>query len=400
MIERAKDAVLYTDDNQEIIDAVSSWWTNTHGHLHPHIVSAINRQLEQLEHVIFSGFTHSAAEQLAQLLLKRIPYHNRVFLSDNGSTAVEAAIKMALQYWHNRGVAKSRILAFSDAYHGDTFGSMSTSARGVFTAPFHPLLFQVDFIPTPSPGRSDALDAFRSHINEHKGQIAAFIFEPLVLGSAGMLMYEPAQLDELIALCKQEGILVIADEVMTGFGRTGKFLATDYCIHKPDIICLSKGITGGFMALAANTVAEHVYEVFLSDEKSKMLFHGHSYTGNAIGCAAAVASMQLFDEEQTWLNIRAIEQSHQAFAKQLNNFSGAMNVRCMGTILAFDIVTKQQTGYLNAVRDLAYNYFLEHGVLLRPLGNVVYILPPYCITKPQLNKVYEVIENFLKQHNG
>lgn len=396
-IVRGEGALLYSENGTDYIDAISSWWTNLHGHGHPHIASRISGQAQQLEQVIFAGFTHQPAIDFAEQLLQHIPHHQKVFYSDNGSTAVEVAIKMALQYFENKGEERNTVVAFKDAYHGDTFGSMSVSARNVFTKPFHALLFDVIFIDTPNgQNDSDVLAQFESLLRSENGEhIAALIVEPLVLGSAGMLMYNAETLDALISMCKNHRILSIADEVMTGFYRTGKFLATDYCNHKPDIICLSKGITGGFLPFAATTCTGAVYNAFLSNEKSKMLFHGHSFTANPLGCAASLASLELLQQSETIKSIQHIEEQHHAFANQLKTFTSVKNVRVQGTILAFDIQTNEHSGYLNSIRDVAYAYFIEHGVLLRPLGNVVYILPPYCITTAQLQKVYYTIESFL-----
>ncbi len=390
-IVRGEGAYLYDEQGHQYIDAVASWWTNIHGHAHPHIVSAIAAQAARLEHVIFAGFTHQPAEQLAKMLLQRIPFHFKIFYSDNGSTAVEAAIKMALQYWRNKEEVRKKIICFRDAYHGDTFGAMSVSARGVFTHPFQSLLFEVEFIDLEN-GKVNPTDLDKFQDKD----IAAFIFEPLVLGSAGMKMYSAKLLDELISISKQNNILTIADEVMTGFGRTGKFLATDYCSNKPDIICLSKGITGGFLPFAATTCTQAIYDVFLSEEKSKMLFHGHSYTGNPLGCAAGIASLELFETDNTFKKIARIEQQHKGFAASLKGNTKIKEVRQCGTILAIELKTAEDSGYLNNVRDKAYLFFIERKIILRPLGNVLYILPPYCIEANDLQLVYAAIDEFLK----
>jgi adenosylmethionine-8-amino-7-oxononanoate aminotransferase len=398
-IARAEGAYLYDEKGTAYIDAVSSWWTNIHGHSHPYIAEKIAAQAKRLEHVIFAGFTHEPAERLAEKLIDRIPYHSKVFYSDNGSTAVEVAIKMALQYWKNKGEERLKLVAFRDAYHGDTFGAMSVSARGVFTQPYQNLLFDVDFIDTPNAENGkQVIDQLNSQIlKSSNSHIAAFIFEPLVLGSAGMKMYSAEILDKLISLCKQNNILTIADEVMTGFGRTGKFLATDYCINKPDIICLSKGITGGFLPFAATTCTEVIYDAFLSDEISKMFFHGHSYTANPLGCAAAIASLELFEQEKTFEKIEKIQSCHSKFAESLEGHPKLKEVRHQGTIVALELATVEEGGYLNTIRDKAYQYFIERKILLRPLGNVIYILPPYCISEQDLNKVYSAIRDFLNE---
>lgn len=385
-ITRGEGAHLFDENGEKYIDAISSWWTNIHGHAHPHIANAIAQQAKKLEHVIFAGFTHEPAEKLAEMLLQKIPSHSKVFYSDNGSTAVEVAIKMALQYWHNKGEARKKIICLRDAYHGDTFGSMSVSERGLFTKPFEKNLFEVEFLEWEC-GNWD-IGALEN------SDIAVFIFEPLVLGSAGMKMYSEKILDELVAVCRVKNILTIADEVFTGFGRTGNFLATDYCNNKPDIICLSKGITGGFLPFAATTCTQEIFEAFLSDEKQKMFLHGHSYTGNPLGCAAAIANLQLFETENTFEKISAIEKSHAAFAEKIKSHASVKEVRHRGTILAVVLKTKEESGYLNNIRDKAYEFFISRKIILRPLGNVVYALPPYCISENNLQEIYSAIEAF------
>jgi adenosylmethionine-8-amino-7-oxononanoate aminotransferase len=397
-IARGEGAYLYDEKGNRYIDAVSSWWTNIHGHAHGYIADAIAEQAERLEQVIFAGFTHEPAEMFAHALLERIPHHQKIFYTDNGSTAVEASIKMALQYWHNKGQERNKIICIRDAYHGDTFGSMSISARGTFTNAFQKLLFDVVFIDTPNAtNEHEIVKQLETEIQNSKDQIAAFIFEPLVLGSAGMLMYPAKTLNKLIGICKANNIIAIADEVMTGFGRTGKFLATDHCENKPDIICLSKGITGGFLPFAATTCTNEIYEAFLSHDKSKMLFHGHSYTANPLGCAAALASLELFEGEDTFKKIRAIEHHHQHFAETLKGNKKVKEVRQTGTILAIELQTSEETGYLNQIRDKAYRFFIDRKIILRPLGNVIYILPPYCISGEDLKEIYLAIYDFLSE---
>ena len=395
-IVRGEGAYLYDDAGNQYIDAISSWWTNIHGHAHPHIAERIAAQAKTLEHVIFSGFTHEPAERLADKLLEYIPYHSKVFYTDNGSTAVEVAVKMALQYWSNEGQQRNKLIALRDAYHGDTFGSMSISARGVFTQPYQPLLFEVEFLDTPDySNRHHVISQLNQIIQLNHQQIAALIFEPLVLGSAGMLMYSSEILDEIISICKHNNILAIADEVMTGFGRTGKFLATDYCTHKPDIICLSKGITGGFLPFAATTCTGEIFDAFYSDDKHKMLFHGHSYSGNPLGCAAGVAGLELFEMEKTMERVAHISDKHSRFASSIRNHPGILEVRQQGTILAMEIQTNASTSYMNPIRDRAYSYFINRKILLRPLGNVIYVLPPYCIKDEDLDRIYIAIGDFV-----
>ncbi len=394
---KGRGSYLFDEDGNQYLDAVSSWWTNIHGHAHPHIAEAIYAQAKQLEQVIFAGFTHEPAVKLAEMLLQRIPFHSKVFYSDNGSTAVEVAIKMALQFWWNKGQQRTKVIAFKDAYHGDTFGAMSVSARGLFTAPFHNLLLDVAFISTPVPGNEQqSLNELKELLNqESKHDIAAFIFEPLILGSGGMLMYSAEVLNEMVGLCKAHNISTIADEVMTGFGRTGRFLATDYCAHHPDIVCLSKGITGGFMPFAATTCVEEIYEAFLSNEKAKMFFHGHSYAANPLGCAAGIASLELFESERTLDKIAEIEKWHHAFADEINGHNAIADIRQHGTIIAIELKVDEGTSYLSNIRDTAYRFFMDRRIMLRPLGNIIYILPPYCISSDDMKQVYAVIQDFL-----
>ncbi len=393
-IVKGEGSYLYDENGKRYIDAVSSWWVNIHGHAHPYIANAIAAQAKVLEQVIFAGFTHEPAIKFAEKFMPLLPQNQqKIFLSDNGSTAVEAAIKMALQFFFNQQKPRTKIIAFRDAYHGDTFGSMSVSARGVFTKPFNKLLFDVLFIDTPTAtNHLEVIEQFQQHITEHKNEIAAFIFEPLILGSAGMLIYDVEVLNQLMTLAKANNIFCIADEVMTGFGRTGKMFASEYLSVQPDIMCFSKGITGGFMALGATTCTNEIYEAFLSNEKAKMFFHGHSYTGNPLACAAAFASLEVWEQENTLLNVNAIEKLNQEFVLKLRGKEKIENVRTLGTILAFEVKTKEQNIYTNSIRDELYNYFIEKGILLRPLGNTLYVMPPYCISETDLKLVFEVIE--------
>ena len=395
-IVRGKGAYLISETGDKYIDAVSSWWVTLHGHAHPHIVNALHEQASTLEQVIFAGFTHPKAVELAERLLKVLPDNqSRIFYSDNGSTAVEVAIKMALQYWKNIESTKNRIIAIEGAYHGDTFGAMSVSERSAFTKPFTEKLFEVDFIPFPERNKEQAaLSHFEKLISQ--GNTAAFIFEPLVQGAAGMRMYDKQVLKKLLDLCKKHSVLSIADEVMTGFGRTGKMFAMEYVQEKPDIVCLSKGITAGFMPFGTTTCTSEIYNAFYSDDVMKTFFHGHSYTGNPLACAIACASLDVFETEKTLEKITQIESSHQLFRKEISNYPCVKNIRILGTILAFEI-DSSKTGYFNEIGKQAYNYFIENNVLLRPLGNVIYILPPYCITQEELNEVYQVITSFLQK---
>jgi len=394
-IVRGEGACLYDENGKCYIDAVSSWWVNIHGHAHPYIAQKVAEQLNKLEHVIFAGFTHEPAVLLAERLLKILPQNqSKAFYSDNGSTAVEVAVKMCLQYWHNQGIERTKILAFKNAYHGDTFGAMAVSGRSAFTAAFDSLLFEVEFIDLPD---ANNISDLKSQISNLKSNLACFIFEPLVQGAGGMLMYEAEYLDQLMAHCREEGVLLIADEVFTGFGRTGKNFACDHLATQPDIMCFSKGLTGGTMAFGLTTCAQSIYDAFLSEDRLKTLFHGHSYTANPVACAASLASLDLFLEASTLANIKRIAGSHGQFASKIKNHPKIRTTRQTGTILAMEWETGTDTSYFNSLRDKLYLYFLEAGIILRPLGNTLYILPPYCITDEQLNYIYSKIESALEE---
>ncbi|EHQ30146.1 adenosylmethionine--8-amino-7-oxononanoate transaminase [Mucilaginibacter paludis] len=392
-IVRGEGALLFDEEGKSYIDAVSSWWVNIHGHSHPYIAQKVSAQLSQLEHVIFAGFTHTGAVELAERLLEILPQNqSKVFYSDNGSTAIEVAIKMCLQYWHNQGAPRTKLLAFKNAYHGDTFGAMAVSARSAFTNVFEALLFEVEFIDLPNAANISDL---KSHITNLKANLACFIFEPLLQGSGGMLMYDAPYLDELMAHCRAENVLTIADEVLTGFGRTGKRFACDHLQQQPDIMCFSKGLTGGTMALGLTTCTQAIYDAFLSADKLKTLFHGHSFTANPIACAAALASLDLFLLPETMANIKRIEERHSRFGLKVGQHPKIKECRQTGTIIALEWETGSQTSYFSNLRDKLYNHFLEAGIILRPLGNVLYILPPYCITNEQLDYIYSQIEHAL-----
>lgn len=393
-IVRGEGAGLFDEQGKKYIDAVSSWWVNIHGHAHPYIAKKVSEQLHKLEHVIFAGFTHEGAVELAERLLAILPNNQqKAFYSDNGSTAIEVAIKMCLQYWLNKGDQRTKIVAFKNAYHGDTFGAMAVSGRSAFTKAFDSLLFEVEFIDLPN---KDNIEALKSHISHLKSQLACFIFEPLIQGSAGMIMYEAEYLNQLMAHCKQENVLMIDDEVFTGFGRTGKRFACDHVQVQPDIMCFSKGLTGGTMALGLTTCTQQIYDAFLSDDKLKTLFHGHSFTANPIAIASALASLDLFLAPETAANMARIEAAHRQFATRIKDHPKIKTIRQTGTIIAMEWETGDNTSYFNSLRDKLYHYFLAEGIILRPLGNVIYILPPYCITNAELNYVYSKIEQALE----
>jgi len=394
-IVRASGAYLYDDGGRAIFDAISSWWVTLHGHAQPEVAAAIADQARTLEQVIFAGFTHEPAARLAAELAARAPRGlNRVFYSDNGSTAVEVAVKIAIQYWQNRGEHRRLFLALENAYHGDTFGAMSVSARGLFTDPFAEQLFQVTRLPDPLEDDGRAVIAALEHVLDTRGaDVAALIAEPLLLGAGGMRVWSAATLKALRERCAERGVLFIADEVLTGFGRTGPLFACEHAGIAPDIMCLSKGITAGFLPFGATLATEELFDAFRSPDRKKTLFHGHSYAANPIACAAAVASFRLLDE-QSAARRAAIEAAHRAAGERFARTRGITNVRVLGTVLALDLVVPD-SGYLSGVGLELRRFALDRGVLLRPLGDTVYLLPPYCTTAEDLAAAYGVIADFV-----
>ncbi|MBD3906278.1 adenosylmethionine--8-amino-7-oxononanoate transaminase [Chryseobacterium sp. Ch-15] len=388
-IVKGKGIYLFDDKGNKYIDAVSSWWVTLHGHAHPYIAQRVSEQLHTLEQVIFAGFTHEPAVQLSENLLKLLPNNQqKVFYSDNGSTAVEVALKMCIQYCYNQGKEKTKILAFKNAYHGDTFGAMSVSGRSVWTKPFGEMLFEVIFIDIPT---SENIEDLKAQISTFQDDIACFIYEPLIQGAAGMLMYNAEDLDNLMKFCRANEILMIQDEVFTGFGRTGKLFAANHLSEKPDIMCFSKGLTGGTMPMGITTCSNEIFNAFLSDDKYKTLFHGHSFTANPLACTAALASMELLLNEETQQNIQRISEQHFRFSNVLKEHSKVENVRQTGTILAWEFKTDQRTSYFNEIGKKLYDEFLSRGIVMRPLGNVMYLVPPYCISTEELNFIYKNI---------
>ncbi|MFC4232463.1 adenosylmethionine--8-amino-7-oxononanoate transaminase [Parasediminibacterium paludis] len=412
-IVKGKGTLLFDENGSTYIDAISSWWVTLHGHAHPYIAEKLYQQALQLEQVIFAGFTHEPAVALAEQLLPLLPNQfAKIFYSDNGSTSTEVALKMALQFWWNgrsiddgqQSIVKTnqqpatsnrtKILAFNNAYHGDTFGAMSVSDRSVFTLAFHDKLFEVVFIDTPT---ADNIDTLIATVNQHNTAIAAFIYEPLVQGAGGIKMYDAALMDRLLAAVKQQCIICIADEVMTGFGRTGKLFASEYLTHKPDIICLSKGLTGGTMALGVTACTDAIYQAFVNDDKLKTFFHGHSFTANPLACTTALASLELLAQNNCLQTVEWITEQNQLFAAKLTTHDvqrTIKNIRVLGTILAFEIANGKDE-YLNNIATIVTQKAMAQGVYIRPLGNTVYIMPPYCISADELQKVYDVVENIV-----
>jgi adenosylmethionine-8-amino-7-oxononanoate aminotransferase len=395
LVTHGEGAALFTQDGRRIIDGISSWWVTTHGHCHPRIMAAIAEQAGKLDQIIFAGWTHQPAETLARALLEIMPPAlTRIFFSDSGSTSVEVALKMALGFWANRGEARHRILVMEHSYHGDTIGAMSVGARGVFNAPYTPLLFDVGPIPYPAAGHEQAtLDALEAAC---RAAPAAFIVEPLVLGAGGMLFYPAWVLAEMRAICTRHGVLFIADEVMTGWGRTGTLLACEQAGVVPDILCLSKGLTGGAVPLAVTMASEGVYEAHLSQDRARMFFHSSSYTANPIACAAANANLAIWREEPVRDRIAALATRQRQRLDALATHPGFANPRALGTIAAVDIEDREDAGYLSHRAPALLAHFRERDLLLRPLGNTVYVMPPYCIEDADLDRIYAGIADAAK----
>ncbi|WP_156308866.1 adenosylmethionine--8-amino-7-oxononanoate transaminase [Sphingobacterium endophyticum] len=394
-IKSAKDAYLFDMEGKRYLDMISSWWVTLHGHSNSYIADRVYEQLNTLEQVIFAGFTHQSAIELSERLLALLPSNQKkVFYSDNGSTAIEVALKMCIQFSFNQGKKKNKIIAFKNGYHGDTFGAMSVSARGQWTLPFTDLLFDVIFIDPPT---SENLGESKRIISENAEDIACFIYEPLVQGAGGMLMHAAEDLSELMRYCRTLGIKMIQDEVFVGFGRTGTLFAADQLSESADLMCFSKGLTGGTMPMGITTCTDELYQAFYSEDKKLALFHGHSFTANPIACAAALASLDLLMLDSTKKNISRIERSHSEFVKILKGTLKVEKVRQKGTILAFDWNNGQKTSYFNQIQDKLFHVFMNKGILLRPMGNVVYLLPPYCIKQEDLEYTYKTILEVLDQ---
>ncbi len=395
---------LELEDGKRIADCISSWWVNIHGHAHPVIADAIEEQAKKLEHVIFANFTHDPAEQIAEIVTDMLPGKlNKVFFSDNGSTAVEVAIKTAVQYWKNRGETRNKIIAFNGAYHGDTFGAMSAGARTIFSEVFDNMLFDVDYVEYPFTWRGDenvnekedkVVGDIEKLLVENSGEYAAIIIEPLIQGAGGMRVCREEFLQRLHWVNRQYETLMIFDEVMTGFGRTGRNFASIRAQVEPDIICLAKGLTGGFLPLSVTVSSDEVYQTFYSEDPMKTLWHGHSYTANPLGCAAAVASMELLKKSQD--RIAGLESEHKSHLKTFAGSEWIEKVRVMGTIVAFDIKNDEETGYLNTISDDIKSKCTDYDLLIRPLGNTVYLMPPYCITEAELEWVYRQLGKLIE----
>lgn len=384
-VVRAEGVYLYTEDGRRILDGISSWWVNIHGHSHPKLNAALAKQAAELEHVVFAGCTHRPAVELAERLLAIVPPGlARVFYSDNGSTAVEVALKMAVQYWRNQGQDRRLFLALDRAYHGDTFGAMAASARSVFTSAFEKLLFHVEHF-------SDA-GVLERLLRQCQNETAAVILEPVLQGAGGMIVWPAEFVAEVRRLCDEYGALLIADEVLTGFGRTGKMFACEHAGITPDLLCIAKALTAGYLPLGATLVTEKIYQAFWSEDRSKTFFHGHSYTANPLACAVALASLEIFEQEPVLARVARLERQLREGLEPLRGLPQVKDVRVIGGMGAVELKT-EAAGYLHGIGPRLAAKFLERGLLLRPLGNVVYFLPPYVISETETEQALAVIRS-------
>ena len=392
-IAKAKGAILYDEDGKEYIDGISSWYTSIYGHCNDFILGKVIEQMQRLDQVVFSGFTHEPAVRLSEELIKVLPSgQEKLFFSDNGSTATEIGIKMALQFHFNRGEKRKVMLAFEEGFHGDTFGAMSVSGLSVYNGPFEDFFIDVERIPVPTENN---IDNILIHLENRlkRNDIAGFIYEPLVQGAAAMKMHDANGLDRILQLLKRHNVLTVADEVMTGFGKTGKHFASYHLATKPDVICLSKALTAGLLPMAITSCTQEVYDAFYSDEIAKGLFHGHTYTANPLACTAALAGLELLQSDEIQQNIERIIKSHRRFDAEIKDHPKVASTRQCGIIYALDLnVAMERYGNL---RDRLFKHFMDNGVFLRPLGNTIYILAPYIISDEQLQKIYETIKSAL-----
>ncbi len=393
-ITKAQGALLYDEDGKEYVDGISSWYTCMYGHCNPFILESVMEQMQSLDQVVFSGFTHEPAVRLSEELVKILPKNQqKLFFSDNGSTATEVGIKMALQYHFNKGQKRNVLLAFEEGFHGDTFGAMSVSGLSVYNGPFEDFFIEVERIPVPT---KENIDSILAQLTERlqNNNLAGFIYEPLVQGAAAMKMHDAEGLEKILTLLKSHRVLLVADEVMTGFGKTGKHFASEYLETQPDIMCLSKALTAGLIPMGLTTCTEEVYMAFYSDEVAKGLFHGHTYTANPLACTAALAALELLQTDEIQQNIQNMIQWHSAFDMEMKTHPKVTNTRQLGVIYALDL-NVQMERYGN-LRNRLFKHFMDQGVFLRPLGNTIYILAPYVTTKEQMNKIYDAIRSALE----
>lgn len=394
-VASAKGCILQDENGKEYIDAISSWYTAVYGHCNEYITQKVAAQMQKLDQVVFSGFTHQPAIELAEALIEVLPEgQQKLFFNDNGSTATEIGIKMALQYHHNLGNDRKVLLAFEEGFHGDTFGAMSVSGLSVYNGAFEDHFLRVERIPVPTGSNNrEVITILKEIISSHN--IAGFIYEPLIQGAAAMKFHDAEGLNEILKICRENEIILVADEVMTGFGKTGSYFASDYMEEKPDIICMSKALTAGLLPMGLTSCSQKIYDAFYSDDIAKGLFHGHTYTANPLACSAALAALELLQSQEIQKNIQRIAKANAEFSEKLKSSPRVKNIRCKGVILAFELDVK--TERYGSLRNELFSYFMENGVFLRPLGNTIYIVPPYVITEEELQKVYSVIENSLSE---
>lgn len=392
-IIKAKDALLFDEAGNTYIDGIASWYTAMYGHCNDAIIVAVHQQMQQLDQVVFTGFTHAPAVELSEKLMAILPSNQqKIFFNDNGSTAVDAALKMALQYFFNKGKKRTTLIAFEDGFHGDTFGAMSVSGLSVYNGPFEEFFLNVERIPVPtSENVEEVMAQLTTLISDN--DCAAFIYEPLVQGAAGMKFHSVEGLEKLLKVCKEHDILCIADEVMTGFGKTGKHFASDYLETKPDIICLSKALTAGVAAMSVTSCTQAVFDAFLDNDIAKGFFHAHTYSANPLACAAAIAGIELLTSEAIQNSIHQIEASHKAFSEKIITHPKVASVRHLGVIFALDLNIEMER--YGSLRNTLFSHFMNAGVFLRPLGNTIYIVPPFVITASELENIYSAIETCL-----
>ncbi|MGB8704564.1 MAG: adenosylmethionine--8-amino-7-oxononanoate transaminase [Gillisia sp.] len=394
VIKKAKNCILYSEDGKEYIDGIASWYTCMYGHCNDFIIQKVSEQMQQLDQVVFSGFTHEPAIRLSEELINILPEgQKKVFFNDNGSTATEIGIKMALQYHHNLGNNRKVMMAFEEGFHGDTFGAMSVSSLSVYNGAFEDHFIQVVRIPVPNGKNTDGI-LQKIEALHNQSPLAGFIYEPLVQGAAAMKMHNREGLDKILEFCKSKDIILVADEVMTGFGKTGKNFASEYMQTTPDVVCLSKALTAGLVPMGATSCSQKIFDAFYDEDISKGLFHGHTYTGNPLACTAALAGMELLRSDEIQQNIQRISASHAAFAKKIESHSKIKNLRQLGIIFAFDLEVEMER--YGSLRNKLFSHFMNDGIYLRPLGNTIYISAPYTISAEQLGKIYTSAEKLLE----
>jgi len=388
-IQKTKGALLLDEFGNEYIDAIASWYTAIYGHCHPKLIAAAAAQMENMDQIVFAGFTHEPAIELSEKLIPLLPFgQNRLFFSENGSTSVDIALKMAIQYFHNQGERRKVFVAFEEGFHGDTFGAMSVSGLSVYNGAFEDFFISVKRIPIPN---EDNLELVLTKLEKilQVGDVIGFIYEPLVQGAAGMKMYKAKFLCQLLRLCKQYNVLKIADEVMTGFGKTRDIFASLQATIQPDIVCLSKALTAGMVPMGITSCTETIFNAFLSDKNAKGFFHGHTYTANPIACKIASVALDLYHSTEMKSNKQRIEKQHQIFCAKLKNDPRVKNTRNEGIIMAFEL--SQGLNRYGKKRNEIFQFFMDKGIFLRPLGNTIYLTPPFVTSNKQLNKIYETI---------